>query len=207
MQPPGLGLGWASRRGEEQPAGPWLSPELPPNLDPCPLGPQAPPSSFLWPRSFSRREGPPLGTGAGVLLEVGAGTPQGQGLSPEGCPWAGGWRGGGHLISVAGLALIGTPNPPRTGWGGTGLVPQRARSEGSRLGGAGGIPAPRGGRGRRFPSAGLGSAPSPGRLAPRPRLRPAGSAAGPRPCNPFPPGGSGPCSPPGSDSCACPQSG
>lgn len=85
------GWGWVgSRRGEEQPAGPWLSPELPPNLDPCLLGPQAPPSSFLWPRSFSRREGPPLGTGAGVLLEVGAGTPQGQGLSPEGCPWAGG---------------------------------------------------------------------------------------------------------------------
>lgn len=166
-----------------------------------PPGPQAPPSSFLRPGRFSPREGPSLGAGVGVLLEVGAGTPRGWGFSLEGYTYAGGWRGGGHPIATAGWAPTGTPNPLPANWGGGGaeLMPQRVRSWGSLLGGTGGTPAPRGGRGKPFPSARSGSTPSPGKLAPRPRLRPAGSAAGPRPCRPLAPGGvgvSGPRSPP-----------
>lgn len=92
-----------------------------------------------------------------------------------------------------------TLSPLTGGGGGAELMPQRVRSWGSLLGGTGGTPAPRGGRGKPFPSARSGSTPSPGKLAPRPRLRPAGSAAGPRPCRPLAPGGvgvSGPRSPP-----------
>lgn len=100
--PPGPGR--ATGRGEEQPAGPRLCPALPPPIWMRPPGPQAPPSSFLRPGGFAQSEGPPLGARAGVLLEVGAGIPQGWGLSLQWCSWSEGWQGGGCPVSVAGQA-------------------------------------------------------------------------------------------------------
>lgn len=114
--PRGRGRGWGGRGGGAA-GGAAAEPCALPPIWTRPPGPQAPPSSFLRPGRFAQREGPPLGARAGVLPEVGAGIPQGWGLSLRWCPCSGGWQGGGNAISVAGRVPADISNHLPTSWG------------------------------------------------------------------------------------------